>query len=452
MFQHQNEPGGEAGFETELSVPDSSDREQEKSSSPPPATISEPTPKSPFPDGGLSAWLVVLGAWACFFSSYGFVTSIGVFQDYYEANFLRNYSPSEISWILSIQAFFVSATAPFAGVFFDRHGPHLLVGLGSALIILGLFTLSASTQYYQIFLSQSVSCGLGMGMIFHGSVNSVSTWFLKRRGLALGVASSGSGVGGVILPILFDRLVERIGFPWTVRAIGFLILGIQIIAILTVRSRLEHKPKPFNLANFSRPFKDRAFVLNSLACLAGMLGTLIPFNYLKVSAQAANVPSNLATYLLPIINASSIIGRIVPLWAGDHVGAFNTITILMLYGAILVLALWIPAAANTNAIIAFTALFGIPLGCFNAVIPALVGKISVIEEIGFRVGTTFFVVSIAALIGNPIAGLLIGKGWTEGAESYHGLKLFCGLSIAVSGLLFLITRIQIGGYGLKKKI
>lgn len=61
-------------------------------------------------------------------------------------------------------------------------------------------------------------------------------------------------------------------------------------------------------------------------------------------------------------------------------------------------------------------------------------------------------VSIAALIGNPIAGLLIGKGWTEGAESYHGLKLFCGLSIAVSGLLFLVTRIQIGGYGFNKKI
>ncbi|KAI0537200.1 major facilitator superfamily domain-containing protein [Xylaria digitata] len=450
MLGLQNQPGADAEFETEPSVPDSSDREQEKPTNPPPATTSDLPSKSQFPDSGLSAWLVVLGAWACFFSSYGFVTSIGVFQDYYEVNFLHDYTPSEISWILSIQVFFISASAPFAGVFFDRNGPHLLVGLGSVLIILGLFTLSASTQYYQIFLSQSVSCGLGMGMVFHGSVNSVSTWFLKKRGLALGIASSGSGVGGVILPIFFDRLVGRIGFPWTVRAIGFLILGIQIIAFLTVRSRLKHKPKPFVLANFSKPLKDKVFALNSLACLAGMLGTLIPFNYLKGASQAASVSPSLATYLLPITNASSIISRILPLWASDHVRPFNTTASLMLYGAILVLALWIPASDNSNAIIAFTALFGVPLGCFNAVIPALVGKISAIEEIGFRVGTTFFVVSIAALIGNPIAGLLIGKGWTEGAESYHGLKLFCGLSIAVSGLLFLVTRIQIGGCRLKK--
>lgn len=197
----QDQPNPEAGFETETSVPDSHeqaqvhdhDHDHEK------PTASSPTP-SPFPDGGLSAWLVVVGAWACFLSSYGFVTSIGVFQDYYETHFLQEYSASSISWILSIQAFFVSAAAPFAGVFFDRHGPHLLVYVGSALIVLGLFTLSASTQYYQIFLSQSVSCGIGMGMVFHGSVNSVSTWFLKRRGLALGIASSGSGVGGVILP------------------------------------------------------------------------------------------------------------------------------------------------------------------------------------------------------------------------------------------------------------
>ncbi|KAI8629901.1 major facilitator superfamily domain-containing protein [Xylariaceae sp. FL1651] len=452
MSHYQKQSAAEAGLETEPSMPDLSDNEQGMSTHQTSTANPDPPSKSLFPEGGLAAWLTVLGAWFCFFSSYGFVTSIGVFQDYYESHYLRNYTPSEISWILSIQAFFVSAAAPFAGATFDRKGPRLLVGVGSFLVVLGLMTLSLSTDYYQIFLSQSVSCGLGMGMIFHGSVNSVSTWFQKRRGLALGIASSGSGVGGVLLPIIFDHLSGQIGFPWTVRAIGFLILGMQIIAFFTIRSRLAHKTKPFRLSDFSRPFKDKAFVLNGIACLFGMLGTLIPFNYLKVASQTAGVPSNLATYLLPIINASSIIGRILPLWAGDYLGAFNMITILMLYGAILVLALWIPGAANIDAIIAFTALFGIPLGCFNAIIPALVAKISVIEEIGFRVGTTFFIVSIAALIGNPIAGLLIGKGWTEGADSYNGLKLFCGLAIGVSGFLFMATRVQIVGVGLKKKI
>ncbi|KAI0154155.1 major facilitator superfamily domain-containing protein [Xylariaceae sp. FL1272] len=455
MSLHDNQPILETGSDSVPSRRESSDKEQEKLPSQSSVPKSEEPPKSPFPDGGTKAWLTVLGAWCCFFSSYGFVTSIGVFQGFYEENYLHEYSSSSIAWILSIQAFLVSAAAPFAGPTFDRQGPRLLIGVGSLLIVLGLMTLSVSREYYQIFLSQSISSGLGMGMIFHGCVNSVSTWFLKKRGLALGISSSGAGVGGVLIPIIFDRLVVQIGFPWTVRVLGFIILGLQIVAFLTVRSRLDHKGRPpFRITMFAKPFRDRAFVLDALAGFFGFLGTLIPFNYLKLASQSAGVSPNLATYLLPLINASTIIGRVIPLWAGDHVGAFNTIAFLMLYGAVLILALWLPGAANQNAIISFSVLFGVPLGCFNAVIPALVAKISRIEEIGFRVGTTFFVCSFASLIGNPIAGSLIGKGsgWAEGPQSYNALKLFCGLSIAISGLLYTATRVQIGGTALKKKV
>lgn len=159
-----------------------------------------PLPGSEFPDGGKMAWLTVLGSWFCMFASYGFISSMGVFQDYYQTHFLSDDSPSNIAWILSLQVFFLSVAAPFAGWFFDNYGPNLLVILGSFLLVFGLMMLSLSTQYYQIFLSQAVCCGIGMGLIFHSAVNSISTWFRRRRGLAMGLASSGSGVGGVVLP------------------------------------------------------------------------------------------------------------------------------------------------------------------------------------------------------------------------------------------------------------
>src|SRR4051812_27798820 len=66
-----------------------------------------PTGFSPadFPDGGATAWAVVAGAWCCLFCSWGWVTSIGVFQNYYQENQLKQYSPSEIGWIPSLKAF-----------------------------------------------------------------------------------------------------------------------------------------------------------------------------------------------------------------------------------------------------------------------------------------------------------------------------------------------------------
>jgi MFS family permease len=66
----------------------------------------------------------------------------------------------------------------------------------------------------------------------------VSTWFLKRRGLAMGITVSGSSLGGVCFPIMLSRLFDSVGFGWGVRAAAFLILGCMIVANLLVRSRL----------------------------------------------------------------------------------------------------------------------------------------------------------------------------------------------------------------------
>jgi hypothetical protein len=73
------------------------------------------------PDGGITAWPVVLGAWCILFCSFGWIcsiplaliysmsndTGIGTFQSYYETTLLPEYSPSTISWIPSLQVFFM---------------------------------------------------------------------------------------------------------------------------------------------------------------------------------------------------------------------------------------------------------------------------------------------------------------------------------------------------------
>ncbi|MCJ1240407.1 hypothetical protein MMC14_008409 [Varicellaria rhodocarpa] len=152
------------------------------------------------PDGGTTAWLVVLGGWCCYLSSYGWLSSIGVFQTYYEQNTLSTYSASTISWIVSVQVFILSGMAPVNGKIFDGYGSNALLWTGTFLHIFGIMMLSLSTQYYQIFLAQSLCSGIGAAMIFHAATNAVATWFQKRRGLALGLASSGSSIGGVIMP------------------------------------------------------------------------------------------------------------------------------------------------------------------------------------------------------------------------------------------------------------
>ena len=103
---------------------------------------------------------------------------------------------------------------------------------------------------------------------------------------------------------MFDRLVNRIGFGWTVRTIAFMVFGLQSIALLTVRSRLNHVPKPVIIMDFLRPFKETPYLFNALGCFFTMWGILIPFNYIVLSSESAGIAPDLAIYLIPILNGA----------------------------------------------------------------------------------------------------------------------------------------------------
>ena len=84
--------------EKEASDPGSEDAE--KAEKPPPNAWMNP---EAFPDGGATAWLTVAGASACLFVSFGWVNCVGIFQDYYQNNQLKSYTPSDIAWIPALQ-------------------------------------------------------------------------------------------------------------------------------------------------------------------------------------------------------------------------------------------------------------------------------------------------------------------------------------------------------------
>ena len=70
----------------------------------------------------------------------------------------------------------------------------------------------------------------------HPALSCIATWFNKKRGIANGILVTGSSLGGVIFPIMANRLITTVGYGWTMRACAFLILFLLIIAVLTVRS------------------------------------------------------------------------------------------------------------------------------------------------------------------------------------------------------------------------
>lgn len=121
--------------------------------------------------------------------------TFGVFQTYYETHLLASLSPSSISWVGTAQVFLLVEVGILVGPLFDRGHMRPLAASGAALLVLGLLTASLARHYYSVFLSLGVCAGVGMGLLFFPAVSGLAMYFSTRRGLANGVAASGSALG-----------------------------------------------------------------------------------------------------------------------------------------------------------------------------------------------------------------------------------------------------------------
>lgn len=363
---------------------------------------------SPFPEGGLQAWLTVLGGSMILFCTFGTVQSFGVYQAYYSSHYLSEYVASDISWIGSVQTFLLFAGGLPAGKLFDEGYFHHCIGAGSLIYLFSIFMLSLAKphQYYQIFLAQGIGMGIGMGLLFLPAISVTSHYFRRRRAAAMGVVLAGSSLGAVIYSIMLNNLFNgSAGFAWGVRAAGFIDLVLLVTANLVMKTRLPSRrerpdAKPVDVKAI---LSDFGYWLCIIGATLTFWGLFVPFFYLQVFSEKHGLSKTIGFYAIPIMNASSIFGRTIPNFLGDVIGPFNVmIPCTIISGGLLFLMF---AATNLGGTIAFGILYGFFSGGFISLItPAAASYSRDLNEIGTRIGITSFVISFALLTGNPIAG------------------------------------------------
>jgi MFS family permease len=280
-----------------------------------------------------------------------------------------------------------------------------------------------------------------------------ASWFLRHRALAIGIMAAGSSIGGVVLPIMVHRLVDDIGFPWTMRAVAFLLLGMVIIGCSTVKSRLPPTKQPLVLTDFITPYKEPAFVLLTIGVWFIYIGGFIPFTFIIVQARAQGMSSGLASYLVSILNGASTFGRIIPAHFGDLIGVFNVMISMTGMGAIVALVFWLPStvmtSGSTNAmIIVFTVAYGFASGCIFSIVPAMIAKISPdLRKLGVRTGSLYSVAATGVLIGSPVAGRIAAVD----GNGFLGLTLFSGLLLIIGTMFVILARLKLTGMHLMAK-
>lgn len=111
-------------------------------------------------------------------------------------------------------------------------------------------------------------------------------------------------------PVMFHRLITRLGYPWTMRSIGFVVLSLSIIP--TIRTKMRFKADPSRDRLQLTAFKNPEFALFATAMFLGYLGLYIPFFYIQIySSENSNITGELYFYLITIMNGAGLFGGLV---------------------------------------------------------------------------------------------------------------------------------------------
>ncbi|KAF1814751.1 MFS general substrate transporter [Eremomyces bilateralis CBS 781.70] len=395
------------------------------------------------PNGGLRAWCQVAGSFFLFFNTWGIINSFGVFQAFYTTDFLKSMTPSTIAWIGSIQAFLLLMVGALTGPLYDAGYFRWLLRIGSVLIVFGMMMLSLATTYWQALLAQAICVGLGMGCLFVPSVAILSTYFTTKLAFAMGLAASGSSFGGIIYPILLNKLIPKLGFGWSVRIFAFIAMATLIVPNTFMRVRVlpDEKRKLYDMT----AWRERPFVYYVIGGFFGFMGLYCPFYYMQsFSLYHGIADKELAFYFLAIINAASTFGRILPNFVADKAGPLN----ILMPCAVLtgVVELGLIGCRDLASLIVICVLFGFFSGTFVSLSPAALVQITRNRGmIGTRMGMCFTVTSFGTLVGMPIAGAILT------ASSYTYIWVFGGVLTIVGASFMATARVAHVGWGLTTK-
>ncbi|KAH6955983.1 major facilitator superfamily domain-containing protein [Ilyonectria sp. MPI-CAGE-AT-0026] len=355
--------------------------------------------------GGLQAWLQVLTGHLVAFNSWGYLISFGIFQPYYEDQF--SLPPSTVSWIGSLEVCLIFFIGTFSGRAFDAGYYRTALAVGLFLQILGIFMTSIASAYWQVLLAQGICQGLGNGIIFAPTIANMTTYFTRKKTIAISAAAGGAATGGI-------QLLPKIGFRWTVRVMGLVVTVASMIIMIIAKTRMKAR-KAGPLVEWAA-FKEPAYVL---------------FAARQYSTDKLGGSASDSFLMLIAINAVGVPGRMISAFLADrYFGAIN-VFIPTIFSAALCLYMWSQVDTLTGGFV-WVSVFGYFCAAVQSLFPSCCASLTPdLSKAGTRIDMIFTIISFAALTGSPLAGKLMQAmgGSYLAAQRWGGSSMILGMCL-----------------------
>jgi len=371
-------------------------------------------------------WIVVACVFVILLLAFGSAYTFSTFFESLQIEF--GTSRSSISFVFSIAGFLYFSLSALSGQIADRFGSRRVIIFGVIVISISLLLSSRAKTMWQIYAAYSLGIGIGIGFAYAPSMGVVQRWFVKRRGLASGLAVAGIGLGTLGMPVFSAALIHWSDWRTAYLAMSILVFICGVIAAVIISESPEKRGlvpdgeeveagagdaspetfKPIAMSTREISLKDalrtKPFWLLYAGSFSFGLGLFIPFVHLIPFSNDLGLPNSTGVMLFSLIGFGSLLGRFLLGSIADKLGRRLSLA-LMYAGAAAIFAWWL-VAANAWQLAVFAFIFGASYGGYVAILPAVTADYFSGPNISGIIGMIYTSVAVGNLIGPTVAGLI----------------------------------------------
>lgn len=399
--------------------------------------------------GRYYGWVVAWTAFGVLTVTYGVQFSFGVLLPSIVDDL--GVSRTAASLCFSVYVFVYSALSSYSGSLTDRRGPRLVLVAGAVLLGVGYALSAASQQLWHLLLALGLVAGAGMSASFVPCNATVVRWFLRRRGQALSISTSGGSFAAILMPLLMGWLIELTSWRVlylvmaTIVFVGLLVASRLLVASpeakgVSIDDEVRRAPaagsRPVTVVDVSadEPSLTRAeamrtgvFWVMAAIFLCTWLVVFLPLVHLSPFARGLGASPGLASTLVSAVGVGGLVGRTLTGSVSDRIGRDTTLAIVL---GVQVLAFGVFAISRSLWPVYPAAIaFGFGYGGTTTVFPAIVGDRFGRAHAGAIVGLLFAGAGSAAAVGPFMAA------WIYDSTGSYRVAFVLSAAVNLVGLL-----------------
>jgi MFS family permease len=293
---------------------------------------------------------------------------------------------------------------------------------------------SWSTEIWQLFLSQGICFGWGMGFLFIASVGLIPQWFDKRRSFANSIGAAGSGLGGLIYSLATNSMIQSVGLGWAFRILAIISLVVNGVCAILVRDRnvaIGSIHEAFALRLLKRP---EFLLLLGWGCFS-LIGYVVLLFSLPNYATSIGLTAQQGSVIGALLNLGQGLGRPFVGYFSDAAGRMNIALLGTFLTGFFCFVIWI-SAKNYGIMIFFSLTVGMWAGTYWTTISVISAEVVGLQLLPSALSIVWISLIIPSTFAEPI-GLQLK---TQTGDIYLHAQIFTAIMYIAAAICLWFLR------------